>query len=160
MWKIFYSVPSKKTSDQRKLRQTKLSLLKQCFSRFSFDTIWWYFQLISAAVSLKISFKYHQVVSNEDRAKHCFKTEWALDIFDIDDHERFFRFELKLSLVRVIFQGIVGKLDSNIMWKTQGHYQKKASSFHKQKSVKSFSENFRKQCRRNHRAGTRLTLNE
>ena len=58
-------------------------------SKSSFDTIWWYFWLISAAVSLKISFKYHQVVSNEDRAKHCFKPEWTLDIFDIDDHERF-----------------------------------------------------------------------
>ena len=37
-----------------------------------------YLQLISAEVSLKISWRYHQIVSFEDRAKHCLKNECTL----------------------------------------------------------------------------------
>ena len=35
----------------------------------------------SGEVSLKISSRYHQIVSIEDRAKHCFKKEYTLVIF-------------------------------------------------------------------------------
>ena len=45
------------------------SFLKQGFARSALDTIWGYFQLMSAEVSLK-------VVSSEDRTKHCRINEW------------------------------------------------------------------------------------
>ena len=44
--------------------------LKQCFAR-----------VLSADVSLNISWKYPQIVSSEDCAKHCFKNEWTLGTF-------------------------------------------------------------------------------
>ena len=59
------------------------SFLKQCFAWSSFDTIWWYLQLMSAEVSLKISWRYHQIVSIEDRAKQCFKNKCALVNWEI-----------------------------------------------------------------------------
>ena len=38
----------------------------------------WYFQLMSAEGNLKISWMYLQILSSEDRAKHCFTNEWTL----------------------------------------------------------------------------------
>ena len=52
------------------------SFLKQYFARSSAETVLGDFQLRSAEVGLKISWKYHQIVSNEDHTKHCFKNEW------------------------------------------------------------------------------------
>jgi hypothetical protein len=49
------------------------SFLKQCFARFSIDTIWWYLQLMSAGLSLKTSGSYHQIESIERCEKHFFK---------------------------------------------------------------------------------------
>ena len=51
------------------------SLLKQCFGQSSIDTTWWYLQLMSADFQGDISWRYHHIVSVEDRAKHCFKNE-------------------------------------------------------------------------------------
>ena len=45
---------------------------------FSWHNLMVYLQLISAEFSLRISCKYHQIVSTEYRAKHCFKNEWTL----------------------------------------------------------------------------------
>ena len=54
------------------------SFLKHCFAQSSVDTICWYFQLSFKITSSDISSKYyHQIVSTEDRAKHCFKNEWT-----------------------------------------------------------------------------------
>jgi hypothetical protein len=47
------------------------------FLKSVFNSIWWYFKRMSAQVSL-ISFKCHQIVSTQDRAKHCFENEWTL----------------------------------------------------------------------------------
>ena len=39
---------------------------------------WHNFGILSADISLKISWKYPQIVSIEDRAKHCLKSKWNL----------------------------------------------------------------------------------
>ena len=36
---------------------------------------------VSSEVGSKTSWKYHKIVSNEDRTKHCFKNEWTLQCF-------------------------------------------------------------------------------
>ena len=54
------------------------SSIEQFWSQSPVNTIWWYFQLLSAEVSLKISCKYHQIVSTEDCAKQYFRNEWTL----------------------------------------------------------------------------------
>ena len=56
------------------------SFLKQCFAQSSVDTIWWYFQLMTAEASLIISWRYHQIMSFEGLAKLCFKSESTLVI--------------------------------------------------------------------------------
>ena len=56
-------------------RGENLFFKKQCFARSLLDTIWGYFQLMSAGFSLKISWKYFKILSSGDRAKHCFKNE-------------------------------------------------------------------------------------
>ena len=52
--------------------------MKQCYGRSSVEKFWGYLQLIFKLISAEISCKYHQIVSIEDRAKHCFKNEWTL----------------------------------------------------------------------------------
>ena len=51
---------------------------KQCIARSSFETTWWYLKLIFKLTAADISWKYHQIVSNEDRERHCFNNEITL----------------------------------------------------------------------------------
>ena len=37
-----------------------------------------YFQMMPADVSLIINLKYSQILTSEDRTKHCLKNEWTL----------------------------------------------------------------------------------
>ena len=58
---------------------TKVHLfLNQCFAQSSLNSIWRYFRLMSAEYSLKISLQQPQIGSNEDHAKHDFKSKWTL----------------------------------------------------------------------------------
>ena len=54
------------------------SFIEQLFAWSSIYSIRWYFQLMSAEFSLKISCHYHQNVSTEDHAKHCLRNECTL----------------------------------------------------------------------------------
>ena len=51
-----------------------IPFLRQCCARSSFDIILWYFSWCQFVNQLK----YHQIVSNEYRAKHCVRNKWTL----------------------------------------------------------------------------------
>ena len=63
-----------------------IQFLKQCFARSSLEPVWGYFQLMSAELSLKISWNYPQIVSIKDWTKYCSRKGWTLgDLLELQN---------------------------------------------------------------------------